>query len=62
MVAEIEKDMGGLSVEILFEKMMLMEIRLAVKEIGPETFAEIKSYNQPPETAVQIVDILIEMI
>ncbi|XP_063722704.1 EF-hand calcium-binding domain-containing protein 5-like isoform X2 [Symsagittifera roscoffensis] len=58
---EIEKDMGALSVEILFERMMLLEMRSLVKEIGGETFAEMKSYNQPPETAVQIVDILIEL-
>ena len=60
-LTEIEKDMGALSVEILFERMMLLEMRSLVKEIGGETFAEMKSYNQPPETAVQIVDILIEL-
>lgn len=60
-VLDIEKDMGAMSVEILFERMMLVEMRLIVGEIGGDTFAEIKSYSQPPETAVQIVDILIEM-
>ena len=58
---DIEKDMGAMSVEILFERMMLLEMRQLVKEIGGDTFAEMKSYSQPPLTAVQIVDILIEM-
>ncbi|XP_075243132.1 EF-hand calcium-binding domain-containing protein 5-like isoform X2 [Convolutriloba macropyga] len=60
-VLDIEKDMGAMSVEILFERMMLLEMRQLVKEIGGDTFAEMKSYSQPPLTAVQIVDILIEM-
>ena len=53
--------MGRMSVEILFERMMLMEMRQAVSEIRAETFAEMRSYNQPPDIAIQIVQILIEM-
>jgi hypothetical protein len=58
---QVEKDMGGSAAAILFERIMLMEMRKALNEIDAEIFAEIKSYSEPPQVVLQIVDILVQL-
>ena len=53
--------MGGAAAGILFERIMLVELRTALRELDAGLFAEIKSYNEPPKAIAQLVDILIEL-
>ncbi|XP_035826955.1 EF-hand calcium-binding domain-containing protein 5 [Aplysia californica] len=46
-VLDAEKDDEG-RMDIMFDRLMLMELRENVSRLDPQSFAELKSYNEPP--------------
>ncbi|KAK3085117.1 hypothetical protein FSP39_024683 [Pinctada imbricata] len=53
-VLEAEKDDDG-RMDIMFDRLMLMELRENVAKIDAKSFAELRSYNDPPKIIQQIV-------
>ena len=35
--------------EILFDRLMLMELREIMGKLDPKSYAELRSYNEPPK-------------
>ncbi|XP_060077280.1 EF-hand calcium-binding domain-containing protein 5-like [Ylistrum balloti] len=54
MVLEAEKDDDG-RMDIMFDRLMLMELRENVSKIDAKGFAELRSYNDPPKIINDIV-------
>ena len=43
------------SAEILFDRLMLLELRGNVSKLDPKCYAELKSYVEPPATIANIM-------
>lgn len=51
---EAEKDDDN-RMDIMFDRLMLMELRENVSKIDSKSFAELRSYNEPPKIVQNIV-------
>ena len=49
------------SAEILFDRLMLLELRGNVSKLDPKCYAELRSYNEPPETIANIMRSVLAM-
>ena len=49
------------SAEILFDRLMLLELRGNVTRLDPKCYAELKSYNDPPATIANIMKSVLAM-
>eukprot|EP00105_Crassostrea_gigas_P028415 XP_011450059.1 PREDICTED: EF-hand calcium-binding domain-containing protein 5-like isoform X1 [Crassostrea gigas] len=54
VVLEAEKDDDN-RMDIMFDRLMLMELRENVSKIDSKSFAELRSYNEPPKIVQNIV-------
>ncbi|XP_052072459.1 EF-hand calcium-binding domain-containing protein 5-like isoform X3 [Mytilus californianus] len=54
IVLEAERDDEN-RMDIMFDRLMLMELRENVSKIDAKAFAELRSYNDPPKIVVKIV-------
>ncbi|XP_061179696.1 EF-hand calcium-binding domain-containing protein 5-like isoform X2 [Saccostrea echinata] len=54
VVLEAEKDDDS-RMDIMFDRLMLMELRENVSKIDAKSFAELRSYNEPPKIVQNIV-------
>lgn len=54
VVLEAEKDEDN-RMDIMFDRLMLMELRENVSKIDSKSFAELRSYNEPPKIVQNIV-------
>ncbi|XP_048764274.1 EF-hand calcium-binding domain-containing protein 5-like isoform X2 [Ostrea edulis] len=54
VVLEAEKDDDN-RMDIMFDRLMLMELRENVSKIDAKSFAELRSYNEPPKIVQNIV-------
>lgn len=52
--SEAEKDEDN-RMDIMFDRLMLMELRENVSKIDSKSFAELRSYNEPPKIVQNIV-------
>ena len=41
--------------DVLFDRLMLNELRQNVRKLDPTAYAELKSYNEPPEVIQRII-------
>ena len=53
-LTEAEKDEEG-RMDIMFDRLMLMELRENVSRLDPFSFAELKSYKEPPQVIHDIL-------
>ena len=42
--------------EILFDRLMLMELREIMGKLDPKSYAELRSYNEPPKVIKSVID------
>ena len=54
IVLEAERDDEN-RMDIMFDRLMLMELRENVTKIDAKAFAELRSYNDPPKIVAKIV-------
>ena len=54
-LTEAEKKDDETRMEVMFDRLMLMELRENVAKLDARAYAELKAYNNPPEIVLHIL-------